>query len=130
VLVVAREPAHPTDDRSAPRIEGVVDVRWRLADHDGARWLAGGPDPGPFVAFRGAADVSLSGIRFDCTGHAPDLGASVLVDLGLDGRNRHRALGTVRRVEPVGDRVLVAMEFLDLPETTFDALSDFTLRNL
>ncbi|MEZ4235527.1 MAG: hypothetical protein R3F59_05065 [Myxococcota bacterium] len=43
---------------------------------------------------------------------------------------RHRALGAVRRIEAGHERILLGVEFVDLPESTFDALSDYTLRNL
>ncbi|MEQ1504466.1 MAG: PilZ domain-containing protein [Myxococcota bacterium] len=128
--VVSRDGAHPTDDRSAPRIAAPITLRWRLADRGAPRWIRGGADPGAFVRFCGPADLSLSGVRFGWIGDPPTLGASILVELALDDLGAHRAIGAVRRVEPVGEELLVAVEFVDVPEATFDALSDFTLRNL
>lgn len=129
VLVVSRDGAHASDDRAAPRVAAMLELRWRAAGTDEG-WVRGGPDPGPFIRFRGPADLSLSGLRFDCEGAAPRLGQRLLLDLGLDAARRHRALGAVRRADPVGERTEVGIEFVDLPEATFDALSDYTLRNL
>jgi hypothetical protein len=163
--VVSREGARASDDRAAPRFAAVLKVRWRVAGAEGGgprrqagpsdeKWLTGGPDPGPFVDFRGPADLSLSGVGFDCTSLVPPVGARLLIELHLSsegpvslperpvdpratapttagaGGARHRAIGAVRRIDVVGERTQVGVEFVELPEATFDALSDYTLRNL
>ncbi|MEZ4242110.1 MAG: PilZ domain-containing protein [Myxococcota bacterium] len=131
--VVSREGVRATDDRAAPRFATVLDLRWRVAEADGPRWIAGGTDPGPFVSFQGPADLSLSGLCFDCSGLVPQVGTQLLLALALapdHPERRHRALGAVRRIEAGHERILLGVEFVDLPESTFDALSDYTLRNL
>jgi hypothetical protein len=131
-LVVSRDAAHATDDRAAPRVRSRLSLRWRLTDLDRARterWLEGGPDPGPFLVFQGGASLSMSGLRFPCRGPAPAPGSQLLLGLAIGGEER-RALGAVRRLDTDGTEVSVAVEFLDLPEATFDALSQFTLDNL
>jgi hypothetical protein len=129
--VVSREGARPSDDRAAPRFATMLEVRWRVAAQGQERWVGGGPDPGPFVAFQGPADLSLSGLCFGCDDRVPPVGSHLLLDLrlGPDDR-RHRAIGAVRRIETEADRTQIGVEFVDLPEATFDALSDYTLRNL
>jgi hypothetical protein len=140
-IVVSRDRVSATDDRAAPRVLSHVELRWRGVDSEAASasWLAGGADPGPFVTFRGGADLSLSGVRIPTTSRPPPVGGRVWVELALGGE-RHRILGIVRRVEQ-NDRaselarvneagLAFGVEFVELPEPTFDALSDFTLRNL
>jgi hypothetical protein len=143
VLVVSRDRTHAADDRSAPRVMGLVRVRWRVADGGAPAWLAGGPDPGPFSEFSGTADVSMSGIRFVATTAVAPVGSQLMLELGLGPTGRdpkslvpssehgtHRLLGLVRRVEHLGGSHALGVEFVDVPEPTLDALSDFTLENL
>jgi hypothetical protein len=129
--IVSRDDPRPADDRGAPRFATLLDLRWRVADRTQERWIAGGPDPGPFESFNGPADLSVTGVSFDCEGPPPQIGARLLLDLALDDDGqRYRALGAVRRVEARGRRSQLGVEFVDLPESTFEALSDCTLRNL
>ena len=132
-LVVSRDRAPATDDRAAPRVMSHLSVRWRVAGADARTdaqsWLAGGPDPGPFVVFRGGASLSMSGMRFDAKSVAPPVGSELLLELSLGGEP-WRALGAVRRVDEDGGSTAIGVEFLELPEGTFDALSEFTLKNL
>jgi hypothetical protein len=132
-LVVSRDRAPPTDDRAAPRVMSHLSLRWRVSNADrrseAEAWLAGGPDPGPFVVFRGGASLSMSGMRFDAKSVAPGVGAELLVELQLGGEP-WRARAAVRRVDEDNGATAIGVEFLELPESTFDALSEFTLRNL
>ncbi|MEQ1570145.1 MAG: PilZ domain-containing protein [Myxococcota bacterium] len=131
-LVASRDQAHATDDRAAPRVISRTELRWRETTRDRAEadpWLRGGDDPGGFTTFRGGASLSMSGVRFPCRGPLPAIDAQLLIALSLQGEE-YRALGVVRRVDPEGADPAIGVEFLELPESTFDALSEFTLRNL
>lgn len=129
---VSRDRMHATDDRAAPRVRSKIHLRWRHADAGEAAWLAGEPDESEFVRFSGGGDLSLAGVRFDLAHVAsaplPALGDRLFVELSLSG-DAHRVLGIVRRVE-TGEQPSVAVEFIEVPEATFDALSDFTLNHL
>ena len=129
--IVSREAPRATDDRAAPRFAALIEVRWRVANAGTTDWVRGGPDPGPFVAFQGHADLSINGIFFACNALVPPVGTRLLIDLSLDGgRNRHRVLGAVRRIATTDERTQIGVEFVDVPESTFDALSDHTLKHL
>lgn len=130
-LVVSRDAAHTADDRAAPRVTGTVVARWRAVGDDAPAWLAGGEDPGPFVAFHGAAEVSVSGMLLGVdAAMAPPVGARLLLELTLGDGAPERAIGIVRRHARFGARARVAIEFAELPEGMLEALSTFTLANL
>lgn len=132
VWSVSRDRMHATDDRAAPRVRSRIRLRWRHAVEPFEAWLAGAEDPAPYTSFSGGGDLSLSGVRFDLgdapTTHLPEFGDKLYIELLVAG-GAHRALGIVRRVEPAPN-LSVAIEFLEVPESTFDALSEFTLDHL
>jgi PilZ domain len=131
---VSRDQMRATDDRAAPRVRSRIQLRWRHADpHRTQDWLSGADDEeASYSRFGGGGDLSLSGIRVDVsvdpTTETPQFGDRLFIELMVGGATR-RVLGVVRRVEE-GERTSVAIEFLEVPEATFDALSDYTLRNL
>ena len=130
--IVARDPdPGAADDRAAPRVTGTIEVRWRIGSGEESRWIAGGPDPGPFAAVLTETDLSVSGLRLALGADPPPVGAVLLLRLALDaGPPNHRALGIVRRIEPPDSNPFVAIEFLEASESTLDALSAFTLYHL
>lgn len=132
VRIVSRDPdPGGADDRAAPRVTGTIEVRWRIAGHEEAAWVAGGPDPGPFSALLAETDLSVSGLRAGLGPDPPPVGARLLLRLGLDADPpHHRALGVVRRIEPHDANPYVAIEFIEVPESTLDALSSYTLYHL
>lgn len=129
--VISRDGTHATDDRAAPRVRSRIRLRWRPATEPFDPWLTGGSDLPAAFSFDGGGDLSLSGVRFDLRGSdtpAPAFGDRLFIELLL-GRGAYRVLGIVRRVEGPPNRS-VAVEFLDVPEETFDALSQFTLDHI
>lgn len=125
VHVVSRDTARSPDDRAAPRVRGSATTRWRLGEDVDGSWLNGGPDTGAFFTHQGAVEISVSGMLLDVGGSVPR-GTTVLLEVTLDGQAPWRAHGIVRRVDPGA----IAIEFLRLSETAFDALSEFTLERV
>ena len=95
-------------------------------------WIAGGRDPGPFTAILTETDLSVSGLRVALGDEPPSVGTILLLRLSLERDNPgYRALGIVRRIEAgQATHPFVAIEFLELPESTLDALSTYTLHHL
>ncbi len=137
-VAISRDVTRASEERSGPRVAIRVAMRWRSRGADGPTWVRGGPDPAPFRSLRGRADVSVSGIRVSMPGPAPQLGATLLLDVvPLPERAgapypgaAFRAAGVVRRVEGSRSRPTVGIEFVDLPDATSDALAELTLRRL
>lgn len=124
--LVSRDTARNPDDRAAPRVRGSGVVRWRIGEDSSGRWLNGGPDTGACFTQRGPVEVSVSGMLFQAGGTVPS-GTQLLLEVQLEDQSSWRAHGVVRRSDPAG---MVAIEFLRLSETAFDALSDFTLQRV
>jgi hypothetical protein len=124
--VLSRDAGRAPDDRAAPRVRGLADARWRIGDDPQDRWLKGGPDGGAFVTHRGGVEISVSGMLFAVGGAVPH-GTHLLLEVTLEGQSPWRAHGIVRRVDTAGQ---VAIEFLRLSESAFDALSEFTLERV
>ena len=129
-LRVSRDGAHAVDDRAAPRVTGNVPARWRTAGDEAEAWITGGPHPGPFQAVAGEIEVSVSGMLLGPAGPPPPVGARVLLELEFEPGEPSRAVGIVRRNATRDGRPHVGIEFVELPESTLDALSAFTLERL
>ena len=137
-VAISRDLTRGSDERSGPRVSVRVALRWRSRGVDDPGWLAGGADPAPFRSLRGRADVSVSGIRVNMPGPAPQIGATLMLDVApLPERAgapypgaAFRVVGVVRRVEGSRSRPTVGIEFVDLPDATSDALTELTLRRL
>lgn len=133
IRIASRDPdPGASDDRAAPRVSGTIEVRWRASTGSASAWIAGGPDPGPFTAIRTETDLSVSGLRVALGADPPSVGTILLLRLSLDRDTPgYRALGIVRRIEAgQSTHPFVAIEFLELPESTLDALSTYTLHHL
>lgn len=126
VYVLSRDAVRNPDDRAAPRVRGSAAIRWRMGDDPTGGWLNGGPDTGAHFSQRGPVEVSVSGMLFQAGGSVPN-GTQLLLEVTLEGQPTWRAQGVVRRSDPAG---MVAVEFLRLSETAFDALADFTLQRV
>jgi hypothetical protein len=117
-IALAREEAHGTDDRAAPRVHAPLTITWWRASDPSARREAE------------ADDLSVSGLRFAVSSDPPSSGESVVLTARLGGKEAHRLVAVVRRVAPVDGGWSIAAEFADMDEAAFEALSDLTLANL
>lgn len=127
LVSVARTGVHGTDDRACPRVGAEVPLRWRRAA-PGDGWRDASDD-----AVREAMSdgVSVSGVSFDVDADPPTVGERLRIDAGLEpGAAASAILAIVRRVVPMRGGWSVAVEFVDMDEAAFDALTDLTLSHL
>lgn len=114
-LEIARDGAHASEDRAAPRVRGRLRARWRELREGG---------PGQTGTFEGETDISVSGMLLpSCT---CALGARVRIELELGPAAPIRAIAIVRR----HDRGAAAVEFAQLDDEAADGLADFTIAHL
>jgi hypothetical protein len=128
VVTVARDVAHGTDNRAAPRVRAPVELTWWTAgDADG--WLAGAAPTGPSRTAHGD-DVSISGVSFHVDADPPRIGDRLFFEAVVDPAvPASRMVGLVRRQVAIPGGWVIGVEFAEMDESTFDSIADLTLRN-
>lgn len=120
VFSVARTEVHGTDDRACPRVGAQFPLVWSLI----------GPPSGPARAAM-SEGVSVSGVNFDVAVDPPAVGARLHIEATLTpGAAASPIEAIVRRAQATASGWSIGVEFVDMEEATFDALTDLTLQYL
>ena len=114
-LEIARDGAHASDDRAAPRVRGRMSVRWRELRDGG---------PGQTGSFDGTTELSVSGMLLPTCACA--VGTRLELELRLGSASPIRAIAIVRR----HDQGAAGVEFAQLDDEAADGLADFTIAHL
>lgn len=119
VVTVARTEVHGTDDRACPRVGAQFPLVWSVV----------GAASGARAAM--SEGVSVSGVNFDVAVDPPAVGARLHIEATLTpGAVASPIEAIVRRAQPTATGWSVGVEFVDMDEATFDALTDLTLQYL